>query len=71
MEFLAVLGHGARHGHIRGIDCTLGLTPSHCPSCCSIKHHNWHIQSSCAITGEGLLDGLKWIAQAVKLKQKQ
>ena len=37
---------------------------------CSIKGNNWHIQSSCAITGEGLLDGLKWIAQAVKLKQQ-
>ncbi|GAB4818763.1 hypothetical protein N2152v2_005809 [Parachlorella kessleri] len=36
----------------------------------SIKGNNWHIQSSCAITGEGLLDGLKWIAQAVKLKQQ-
>ena len=31
----------------------------------SIKHHDWHIQASCALTGEGLYDGLGWIAQHV------
>uniref|UniRef100_A0A0D3HNG9 ADP-ribosylation factor-like protein 5 n=1 Tax=Oryza barthii TaxID=65489 RepID=A0A0D3HNG9_9ORYZ len=31
----------------------------------SIKNHDWHIQASCAITGEGLYDGLGWIAQKV------
>lgn len=32
----------------------------------SIKNHDWHIQASCAITGEGLYDGLGWIAEKVK-----
>ena len=26
-----------------------------------IKHHEWHIQSCCAITGEGLDEGLDWL----------
>lgn len=26
-----------------------------------IKHHDWHIQSCCAITGEGLNEGLDWL----------
>ena len=30
-----------------------------------IKNHDWHIQPSCALTGEGLYDGLGWIAQHV------
>lgn len=31
----------------------------------SIKNHDWHIQGCCALTGEGLLDGVGWIAQKV------
>lgn len=31
----------------------------------SIKNHDWHIQACCALTGEGLYDGLGWIAQHV------
>jgi hypothetical protein len=31
----------------------------------SIKRHDWHIQACCALTGEGLYDGLGWIAQHV------
>ncbi|KAF8394352.1 hypothetical protein HHK36_020560 [Tetracentron sinense] len=31
----------------------------------SIKNHNWHIQASCAVTREGLYEGLGWIAQQV------
>ena len=34
----------------------------------SIKNHGWHIQASCAVTGEGLHDGLGWIAQKVTEK---
>lgn len=34
----------------------------------SIKNHDWHIQASCALTGEGLYDGLGWIAQRVSGK---
>lgn len=26
----------------------------------------WHVQSSCAISGDGLLDGLTWLNQQVK-----
>eukprot|EP00884_Botryococcus_braunii_P016534 jgi/Botrbrau1/3564/Bobra.0078s0021.1 len=32
----------------------------------SIKKHDWHIQACCALTGEGLVDGLEWISQRVK-----
>ncbi|XP_022861816.1 ADP-ribosylation factor-like protein 5, partial [Olea europaea var. sylvestris] len=31
----------------------------------SIKNHDWHIQACSALTGEGLYDGLGWIAQHV------
>lgn len=31
----------------------------------SIKNHDWHIQACCALTGDGLYDGLGWIAQRV------
>ncbi|CAK9165022.1 unnamed protein product [Ilex paraguariensis] len=31
----------------------------------SIKNHDWHIQACCALTGEGLYDGLGWISQRV------
>lgn len=34
----------------------------------AIKTHNWHIQSACALTGDGLLEGMKWVAQTVKNK---
>uniref|UniRef100_A0A6B2LLW4 Uncharacterized protein n=1 Tax=Arcella intermedia TaxID=1963864 RepID=A0A6B2LLW4_9EUKA len=32
----------------------------------NIKDHDWHIQSCCALTGEGLKEGMEWIAQNVK-----
>ncbi|GJW59719.1 ADP-ribosylation factor-like protein 5 [Tanacetum coccineum] len=31
----------------------------------SIKNHDWHIQACSALTGDGLSDGLGWIAQRV------
>ncbi|KAL9669785.1 hypothetical protein QQ045_007334 [Rhodiola kirilowii] len=31
----------------------------------SIKNHDWHIQACSALTGDGLYDGLGWIAQRV------
>eukprot|EP00897_Mesotaenium_endlicherianum_P001578 jgi/Mesen1/1448/ME000132S00390 len=31
----------------------------------TIKDHDWHIQACCALTGEGLFDGLGWVAQHV------
>lgn len=30
-----------------------------------IKNHDWHIQACSALTGDGLYDGLGWIAQRV------
>ncbi|CAF4410479.1 unnamed protein product [Rotaria sp. Silwood2] len=32
----------------------------------SIKDQAWHIQSCCALTGEGLYQGLDWIASRIK-----
>ncbi|XP_035688895.1 ADP-ribosylation factor-like protein 5B [Branchiostoma floridae] len=32
----------------------------------SIKGHGWHIQACCALTGEGLYQGLEWIAHQLK-----
>lgn len=37
----------------------------------SIKNHDWHIQACCALTGEGLYDGLGWIAQHVTGKKNE
>lgn len=31
----------------------------------TIKNHDWHIQACCALTGEGLFEGLGWVAQHV------
>lgn len=32
----------------------------------SIKKHKWQIQACCALSGEGLYQGLEWIAQTLK-----
>lgn len=32
----------------------------------NIKSHEWHIQASCALSGEGLWSGLEWISKKVK-----
>jgi len=31
-----------------------------------IKDHDWHIQSCCALTGEGLYAGMDWVAQRLR-----
>eukprot|EP01147_Barroeca_monosierra_P006335 gene6335-9263_t len=31
-----------------------------------IKEHNWHIQSCCGLTGEGLYEGLEWLTEKIK-----
>ncbi len=31
-----------------------------------LKDRNWHVQSSCAITGDGLVDGLTWLNNYIK-----
>ena len=35
----------------------------------SLKSHNWHVQASCALTGEGLLEGLQWVAEELRRKE--
>ena len=32
----------------------------------SIKDHPWHIQACCALTGEGLYQGLEWITNQLR-----
>lgn len=32
----------------------------------SIKDHGWHIQACCALTGEGLYQGLEWITSHIR-----
>lgn len=32
----------------------------------AIKRHRWQIQACCALTGEGLYQGLEWIANQLK-----
>ena len=27
----------------------------------SLKNHSWHIQACCALTGEGLYEGMEWL----------
>ena len=34
-----------------------------------LKSHNWHVQASCALTGEGLLEGLQWVAEELRRKE--
>ncbi len=31
----------------------------------AVRSHEWHVQPCCALTGEGLHDGLAWIVQRV------
>ncbi|KAJ7569309.1 hypothetical protein O6H91_01G071800 [Diphasiastrum complanatum] len=31
----------------------------------NIRQRNWHIQSCCAVTGEGLYEGLDWLSTAI------
>ncbi|XP_042192370.1 ADP-ribosylation factor-like protein 5A isoform X1 [Callorhinchus milii] len=34
----------------------------------SIKDHQWHIQACCALTGEGLCQGLEWMTSRLKIR---
>jgi ADP-ribosylation factor 1/2 len=34
------------------------------------KGRDWYIQATCAITGEGIVDGLEWLADNLKRKKK-
>merc|ERR1739845_222995 len=37
----------------------------------TIRTHEWQIQSCCAPTGEGLDEGMNWIAQRVKARKSK
>ena len=37
----------------------------------SIRGHDWYIQSCCAVSGDGLVDGLSWLAPKVKENKKK
>mmetsp|Transcript_17013 Transcript_17013/g.41041 ORF Transcript_17013/g.41041 Transcript_17013/m.41041 type:complete len:180 (-) Transcript_17013:76-615(-) len=32
----------------------------------AVQSHEWHIQACCALTGEGLTEGLEWIARRLR-----
>jgi len=34
------------------------------------KEREWFIQSTCAVTGEGIVDGLEWLANNIKSKRQ-
>ena len=37
----------------------------------SIRSHDWYIQACCAVNGDGLVDGLSWLASKVKENKKK
>ena len=32
----------------------------------TLTRHEWHVQSACGLTGDGLYEGLSWVADAIK-----
>ena len=36
----------------------------------NLSNREWFIQSTCAVTGEGIVDGLEWLANTLKKKQR-
>ena len=34
------------------------------------KNREWFVQSTCAVSGEGIVDGLEWLANTLKKKQR-
>lgn len=37
----------------------------------TIRTHEWHIQNCCALTGEGLEEGMNWIASRIKARKSK
>lgn len=35
----------------------------------NLKGREWHIQGTCAVTGDGLHDGINWLCQTITSKQ--
>ncbi|CAM9691631.1 unnamed protein product [Choristocarpus tenellus] len=36
-----------------------------------LKHRNWYLQACCAVSGEGVYDGLEWLSQTMKKHPKK
>jgi hypothetical protein len=36
----------------------------------TLKDRSWFLQPSCALTGDGLWDGLKWLSNEIKERNK-
>ena len=36
-----------------------------------MSQRDWFVQATCATSGDGLVDGLEWLAQRVKDKKKR
>uniref|UniRef100_A0A452TDQ4 ADP-ribosylation factor 3-like n=1 Tax=Ursus maritimus TaxID=29073 RepID=A0A452TDQ4_URSMA len=37
----------------------------------SLRHRNWYIQATCATSGDGLYEGLDWLANQLKNKKRE
>ena len=35
-----------------------------------LRNRDWFIQSTCAVNGQGIVDGLEWLATSLKNKKK-
>jgi len=46
--------------------CMSAAEISHQLNLTTIRNHPWHIQSCCALTGEGLYQGLEWMISQVR-----
>lgn len=36
----------------------------------SLRSRNWYIQSTCALKGQGIFEGLEWLAQQIHLRKR-
>jgi small GTP-binding protein len=36
----------------------------------SLRSRNWYIQSTCALKGQGIFEGLEWLAQQINLRKR-
>lgn len=37
----------------------------------SLRNREWHLQPTCAITSEGLFEGIEWISKTIKKNQSK
>nr|KAF6430741.1 ADP ribosylation factor like GTPase 5B [Rousettus aegyptiacus] len=61
-ELYRMLAHEDMKGCMTAAEISKYLTLS------SIKDHPWHIQSCCALTGEGLCQGLEWMTSRIGVR---